>query len=320
MLSAIATAGTITWLSISVKALVYMTTFMAMGSILAILTLRRLPLPEVQALRRLAIVCAIGAAVLSVARLPVRASFLMGGTWEGATHPMMLAMVSESPLGTCIALRLVGLVLICAILLPARYGRPLAVLGVVIVAASFAFRGHALEDPRFVLAPLITLHILGLAFWVGAFAPLYRLSTSGSGHVAGQVAHDFGRIAIWVVGGLTLAGGITLWLLTGNILTALTTPYGQFFALKLGAFLAIIGLAAWNKLRLTPAVMGQEKGATAHLRNSIRLEAAFVASILMTTAILTTVSAPEASDQTTAQTTAATAIGHKTEVNTGEYL
>ncbi len=299
MLNALASADVVTWLSIIVKALVYATAFLAMGSVLNLLTLSSLPASEVPKLRKLSVVCAIGAALFSVIRVPLRASFLMGGTWQGATEPMMLAMVSESPLGSSLALRLIGLALICMILLPARIGRPLAALGVVFVAASFVFRGHALEEPRLLLATLITLHVLGLAFWIGAFAPLYRLSRENTDGVAGQVSHDFGRLAIWVVGGLSLAGGATLWLLTGNVLNTLFTPYGQFFATKLGIFLVIIAFAAWNKLRLTPALLRHEPGAGALLRRSIRIETALVALILLTTAILTTVSAPEAANLTT---------------------
>lgn len=316
MLSALASADLVTWLSICVKALVYATALIAMGSILSILTLRRLPAPEVQALRRLAVFCAIGAALSSILRIPLRASFLMGGTWQGATEPMMVTMVWDSPLGFSIAVRLVGLALICAILLPTRLGRPLATVGVILVAASFVLRGHALEEPRLVLATLITLHILGLAFWIGAFAPLYRLSGNLEGTVAGQISHDFGRLAVWVVGGLTLVGGATLWLLTGNFLDVFFTPYGQLFAIKLGVFIGIIGLAAWNKLRLTPALLRQEPGASAHLRRSIQMESVLVALILMTTAILTTISAPEAENQIGSSA----AIGQTTGMNRGGFL
>jgi putative copper resistance protein D len=164
------------------------------------------------------------------------------------------------------------------------------------------FRGHALEEPRLLLATLITLHVLGLAFWIGALAPLYRLSGASTDSVAGQVSHDFGQLAIWVVGGLSLAGGATFWLLTGNVLNALFTPYGQFFAIKLVVFLTIMAFAAWNKLRLTPALLRQVPGAGARLRRSIRTEAALVALILLTTATLTTVSAPEAANQTASVT------------------
>ena len=104
-----------------------------------------------------------------------------------------------------------------------------------------------------VLAALVTAHILGLAFWVGAFVPLYRPAGRGPLHDAGRLANDFGHTALWVVVGLAVAGLSTFVLLTGGGARTLATPYGQFCALKLGLFCAVLGLAARNKLRLTPA-------------------------------------------------------------------
>ncbi|MEZ5741341.1 MAG: CopD family protein [Burkholderiaceae bacterium] len=149
-----------------------------------------------------------------------------------------------------------------------------------------------MEEPRLLLGILITLHILALAFWIGAFGPLYRLANDSADSTAGLVAHDFGRLAIWVVGLLTVVGIATLWLLTGGTSDAVFSPYGQFFAIKLILFLAIVSLAALNKLRLTPALLRAEPGAGARLRQSIGLEAALVMAILLTTATLTTISVP----------------------------
>lgn len=297
MLSALASADLVIWISICVKALVYATTLMAAGSVLTLLTLRSLPMREVQSLKWLAVGCAVMAAVMSLARLPLRASFLMGGTWQGGTDPVMLAMVWDSPLGTSISLRLIGLGLIPLILVTGRAGRGFAALGACIVALSFVLRGHALEEPQLILGALITLHILGVAFWIGAFAPLYRIAGEAGTTDAGAVAHEFGRNALWVVGLLTGVGAITLWMLTGNFFDALYTSYGQFFALKLTMFSAVMGFAAWNKLRLTPALLRQDRSASTKLRQSVRLEAALIGAILITTAALTTVSVPEKVDQ-----------------------
>lgn len=297
MLNAIAAADMLMWVSIFMKSLAYATTLVAAGSVLCILTLKTLPQSEVRTLKRLAAISALASVLVSLARLPLRASFLVGGTWQGATDRALLTMVAEGPLGTSITLRLVGLGLICAILIPVRIARWLAALGVVIVAISFVLRGHALEDPRLVLGLLITLHILGLAFWIGGFSPLYRIAGEKPDRTVGMVAHEFGRKALWVVGVLTLVGVGTLWILTGNIMQALSTPYGQFFAIKLMLFLAVMGFAAWNKLRLTPALLEAKPGACAKLRHSIRLEFTLIAAILITTATMTTLSAPAKFDQ-----------------------
>jgi putative copper resistance protein D len=294
MLSALATADAVTWVSIVVKALVYAASLLSAGSVLCAVSLRGLPPLERRRLAQLAALCAVTAAALSLVRIPLRASFLMGGTWHGAFDPMILNMVVESPLGTSIALRLVGLALILLILIRARATWLLAVAGAVLVVASFVFSGHTLGDRHLLLGLLVTLHLWGVAFWIGAFAPLYCIAGT-SGSIAGQVAHDFGRKAVWIVAILTVSGVITLWLLAGNPLTALSTPYGQLFVVKLTGFSALLGLAAWNKLRLTPGLLQGAPGASMKLRKSILLEATLVAGILITTAALTTVSAPVSS-------------------------
>ena len=66
-------------------------------------------------------------------------------------------------------------------------------------------------------------------------------------------------------------------LLTGNPLDALATEYGRLLAVKLALFLLLLGLAAFNKLRLTPALLADDAGAGIRLRQSIRLELAVVA-------------------------------------------
>ena len=292
MLAALTSADAVTWLSISVKALAYAATLSAIGSVLVLVALRELSDDGRAALRLTAVLSALAAAVFTALRLPVRASFLMGGTLDGATDPMILGMVADSPLGTSAALRLMGLALILAALWHARTGLVLALMGACIASASFALRGHALSEPQMILGVLITLHILCLAFWVGAFAPLARAARRDTPARAGALAHEFGRRALWVVGLLVLAGGITLALLGAATPSALTSAYGQMFAVKLVLFVGVLALAAINKLTLTPALLAAAPKSGARLRCSIRVEAGLVAGILITTAALTTLSAP----------------------------
>ncbi|EAQ23079.1 copper resistance D family protein [Roseovarius sp. 217] len=305
MLYALSSADGVTWLSICVKVMVYASTLLAAGSVLAVLFLRSLPEAEQHRLRQMAVLMAIAAAILSLLRLPIRASFLMGGTWAGATEPMMLNMVMNSPLGTAIALRLIGLALLLAIMSSSKIGQGAAALGTVLVAASFAMRGHALEEPRLVLGLLITAHILGLAFWIGAFLPLLRLSKQSEPQITGKLAEEFGRKALWVVGGLVIAGLATLLIVTGGQLALLTSAYSQFFAIKLALFAGVVGLAAWNKLRLTPALEQDAPDAATRMSRSLKLESILLVAILLITAALSTVSAPE---RTIAATTTKTML------------
>jgi putative copper resistance protein D len=292
MLAALTSADAVTWLSIAVKALAYAATLSAIGSVLVLVALRELSEDGRAALRRTAVLSALAAAVFTALRLPVRASFLMGGTLDGATDPMILGMVADSPVGTSAALRLVGLALILAVLWRARTGLVLALMGACIAAASFALRGHALSEPQMILGVLITLHILCLAFWVGAFAPLARAARLDAPAQAGALALEFGRRALWAVGLVVLAGAITLGLLGAATPSAVSSPYGQMFAVKLVLFVGVLALAAVNKLTLTPALRASNPGAGARLRRSICVDAGLVAGILVTTAALTTLSAP----------------------------
>ena len=290
MLSALAAADAVTWTSIIVKALVYAATLLAAGSVLCLVVLRSLAPTDRRFLARTAVASAVAAAVLSLLRLPIRASFLMGGTLDGAVDPMLLEMVADSPLGDSVALRLVGLALVAVILVPGRMPSGAAAAGAVVASASFAVRGHALEAP--LVGGLITLHLLGLAFWTGAFLPLYRAAGCDQPQLAGTMAEEFGQKALWAVGGLALAGLATLFLLAGASLAVLATPYGQFFVFKLALFAGVLSLAALNKLQLSPALARGSTGAGRGFRRSIRFEVALFAGVLLTTAALTTLSAP----------------------------
>jgi putative copper resistance protein D len=292
MLPALASADFLTWLSILVKAMTYAATLLAAGSVLAHVFLRTLDPVLLRSLALTAFLAAIAAALLSVLRLPLRASFLMGGTLEGALDPMMLGMVSESPLGTAVAVRLAGLALIPAVLVRRPPASWIAVSGAVLVCASFALRGHALGEPRVVLGALVTVHLLGVAFWLGAFAPLFRAAGAQAPAQAGALAHEFGTAGIWVVGGLVVAGGLTLVLLGVATPSALTTPYGQLMAVKLAIFAGILALAALNKLRLTPALLAGSRDARRKMRRSILIEVGLIGLVLLTTAAFTTVSSP----------------------------
>lgn len=313
MLATLATADPVTWLSIIVKAFAYAATLVAIGSVLVVTSLQGVSENGRAALRRTAVLSALAAAVFTGLRLPVRASFLMGGTWDGAVEPMILGMVAESPLGTSAAVRLAGLALIFCILWRARAGLILAVVGAFLASASFALRGHALGEPQMMLGALITLHILCLAFWVGAFAPLLRATRRDQPAFAGALAHEFGRRALWVVGLLVVAGGLALVFLGAATPSALFSPYGQIFAIKLVLFVGVLSLAAVNKLKLTPALLASTPGARRRLRRSIGFEVALVAGILITTAALTTVSSPPGdveSEQASLDTRPATSARH----------
>ena len=200
----------------------------------------------------------------------------------------MLQVAWESPLGDSLLLRGIGLLLLLFIIRPSTLTPVISVLGCVLVAFSFAFQGHTLSEPRWLLVALITIHLFGLSFWIGGFAPLAWLAKRQES-VAGAAARQFGKISIWNVLLLALAGSALLWLLTEGNWNVLWTAYGQLFVFKLLGFLGLLGLAALNKLFLTPALLRGEVRAFVLLRLSVILEMSVAVIIFLLTSTLTTV-------------------------------
>ncbi len=279
--------------SVAVKALAYLASLTAAGSALFLVTFSALDAETRKAVCRLGLAGACAAALATLALVPLGAVFLAGG-WSGALDPMLTRMVAQSPIGESVVVRIIGLALVAIFFVGRRIANPAALLGALTVCASFAFRGHVLAEPRLVLGILLTAHLLGLAFWIGAFAPLFRLARQGDPMRAGALADAFGRRAVGVVAVLAAAGAGLLVLLTGNPLGALALPYGQFLAIKVSVFVLLLGLAAFNRFRLTPALLAGDSRAGARLQRSIGCEVAVVCVIALTTATLTTVSSPEA--------------------------
>ena len=290
LLDVLGSTDELTFVSIFVKTLVYGTTLVAAGSALVIVSLDSIDTVTKRRLRWLAVGSAVLAALFSVSRILVRAAFLEGGTWAGAIDPVLVQLVIDSPLGTSVALRLAGLLLLLALVFSGRMPEWIAAAGAVVVCASFAFRGHALEDPRVLLGLLVSVHLLGLSFWIGALWPLHQLSVRSAR--VGVVASEFGVKAVWVVGLLAVAGVVAFIILTDGTLAALGTAYGQFFGVKLLVFTFVLAFAAWNKFRLTPMLLAGDEQAGKGLRRSIRIESFLITAVLFVTAALTTLSSP----------------------------
>ncbi|WP_299410706.1 CopD family protein [uncultured Roseobacter sp.] len=276
-------------LAILAKAIGYGAALLAMGGVLFSVVFAKHAEASVLRLAKQLAVCAalVGLAVLAI-RFGIRAARISGMGFDGATDPMMLGFVWESPLGTAAIWRGIGELAILAILLP-RFGHWISLVGSVAIATSFAQVGHALGEPRSALAVLIVLHLLAAAFWVGALIPLRRAALAPDG---ADLLHYFGNLAAGGVAALILAGTSLAWLLSGSTTALFGTAYGLALLVKVAIVAVLLGFATWNKLRLVPALRSQKPGAVHALRRSISMEIMAVALILLATATLTSVTTP----------------------------
>ncbi|WP_018881395.1 CopD family protein [Thioalkalivibrio sp. ALE30] len=275
----------------------YAGSLLAAGAVLFRLAFPDLPDPDRRAASRMGAVAAWVAIVLALVQWPLQAGFLGGGNGAAAFDPMLLGMVFEGAQGTRLVLAVSGLLLVQAILLDARrlpgLGYGLSLAGVLLVMLAFVQVGHTVDEPRVLLGGLLVLHLLTAAFWIGSLWPLYRLAGHPpAGRDAARILARFGQVAVFGVGLLVLAGVVLAALLLGGVTPLLTTGYGQFLIGKVLIVGLLLLLAAANKWRLVPAFERGEPGAPGRLRRSIALEGGLVGSILLLTAVLTTVSSP----------------------------
>lgn len=239
-------------------------------------------------------VAAFVAAAATLAGLGVRAGRLSGLDLQGMADATMLQIVWEGPVGTAVTVRLAGLAAVVTGLavFGTGAGRLLVLAGGCAYAFSYAFVGHATEPPQWLLAAVVTVHLLAVSFWFGSFAPLALVTRRGAAADAAGLLGAFGRTAVWVVGALIAAGATFAAVLLGSPAGLVDSAYGWILMAKLALVTVLLMLAALNKLRLVPALARGDERARFNLVRSIRLEACTVVAILLVTAVLTSVATP----------------------------
>ncbi|WP_034303652.1 copper resistance D family protein [Herbaspirillum sp. RV1423] len=289
--------------AIVTKAFTYGASFAASGGVffLAIFS-GRLTEQENASIKNFISVTGVVGIVLSLFRVCIM-SAMMTGDVGGLLDGPMLRMVVESTEGPATFLHVAGLLTIVLLVRRSqmRAGTQLiASFGGVVAVASFALVGHAGEvaiAPQIKWLPqlLVSLHLVTVAFWIGALWPLHRLTYGDSLPNIAAVSHRFGQYAAAAVGILLLCGIWLLWIILGTPKALWSSEYGTLFVIKMFWVALLLGLAALNKTRLTPRLMEGDWSAIRTLRFSIRSEIVLALLILATTAILTTAVGPDAS-------------------------
>jgi putative copper resistance protein D len=275
-----------------VKAALYAATLGAAGGVFFLAYTRSLlePADRLAIARPLGLLVAVAIAA-SAARVLLTAAS-MASDAAGMLDTRLLAMVWHGGEGRAAALRAGGLLLAMPAL--ARGGRAgwLAIAGAVLAATSFAWVGHAHAATQAAAPLLVGVHVLAVAFWLGALGPLAIEARRRAPRELGAVAARFGRLAMAVVAALLAAGAAVLWMLLGSLAELWTSGYGCLACVKIAFVACLLALAAWNKLRLVPRIVAGDPLAVRSLRRAIRAEMLVAGLILLITAALTTLTGP----------------------------
>lgn len=275
--------------AILAKALEYGAALLALGGPVFIVTFREAPEDVLRAARAITLTAAFVCVALLALRFGIRSARISGMGASGMTDAMMLGLIWESPLGSAAVLRSFGALLVLAIAFGRTVASVIALIGSFLIAVSYTQVGHALGDPRWLLAGLLTIHLLATGFWIAALAPLHQAAKQEFG---AAILHRFGSVASMTVPVLVLVGLTFAWLMIGSITGLLSTAYGWTLLIKVTFFAGLLWLAALNKLRLVPGLAKGTTDAAFKLRRSIKIEGFLVLLILIATATLTSVTTP----------------------------
>jgi len=270
------------WLALRAAGLVLL--FQAAGAVL-FLECCRGRLAFAATVRRRAERVALIAIPLLVAQLLVEPAHL-AGELSGLSEPALwrLALHRAAP---PLDARLVGFALVALGLRGAERGRRLALPGSLLALGSLVPGGHAALSPYApLLYALLALHVLIGGFWFGSLAPLRQATRLLPARDLAQVLAAFSRHALWLVPLIALSGVVIAAMFLGSG-RALLEPYGLLLCSKAVLFAVLLGLAALNRWRYTPALARGEEGARAPLARSIAWEYALIAAVLVVTALMT---------------------------------
>jgi putative copper resistance protein D len=217
----------------------------------------------------------------------------MAGDFAGLFNGPLLRVALHSSNGAAHAVQVLGLSLIVIGLRSQRVTAWLAVLGAALAAGALVLTGHTSVRPqRALLASLLSVHLLIVAFWFGALRPLWLAVQHEKLADAARVLRRFSRLAAWLVPCIALAGLSLAWLLIGSW-SVLRRAYGLLLVAKLCVFVLLMGLAALNRWRYLPGLAAGSPPARRALQRSIVAEYLLIALVLAMTAALTMLFSPE---------------------------
>lgn len=263
-------------------------------------------------LRRMLATLAVLGVVLSVVGLVVVCAAMAGMPLMGVDRATVEMVVTQTPFGAAWQLRLVALAIAFAasVAMHRRGSRPLMAMSAVAsgaALASLAWTGHGAAGEGLAGTIQLTadiIHLLAAGVWVGALAAfgmlLFRTHAKRSpDHIVltHRALERFSLVGTLTVAALVGTGLVNSFFLVGlaNLSTLAATLYGQLLIAKLVLFALMLGLAAANRFRLTPALAGQEGDRSAQigaLRRSLAFEAGAAVAILVLVAWLGTLAPP----------------------------
>jgi putative copper resistance protein D len=241
--------------------------------------------------RRLVILASAIAALSGFAWLAIVAANIVGtplaDLWRGGLWPV----AADTQFGRLASVRVL---LALVVMLPSWGDRMRAILALALLVL-IAPAGHAGAQAGawgWVHLAADALHLVAAACWLGGLPALAMLLAASNrdparfGTYAVRMTARFSWMGIACVGALIATGLVNSAFLLSGPGDLITSVYGRLLAIKLGLFVALVAIAAFNRFHLTP-LLAERDARHALLRNSV-MELALGAGVLFLVAILGT--------------------------------
>ena len=240
--------------------------------------------------RGVVVLLAVTGVALSALWLLASAAVMTGVPVTSPDWPTARILLTMTPIGAVLAVR--GAALLLALMAATlRQGNRWALAPAAIAAATLAWTGHAgaTEDLAGSLHRAADVaHIWAAAGWIGALAVLLHATlslraTSGEMRRIARMLARFSLMGTLIVATLVVSGAINGVMIVGvaQIPALAWSRYGWLLGAKLALFALMLGLAAANRWRLTPALESNAAPrAVAHLRLSLLIETSAAVAII----------------------------------------
>jgi len=161
-----------------------------------------------------------------------------------------------------------------------------------LLLVTLAWAGHGAADEGIngnIHLAADLLHLLAVGIWLGGLVPFALMMTAvqyvgdqGAVGIARTATRRFSAIAVTSVGVLLASGVVNTLYLSGNVPALLGTPYGQLLLLKIALFVAMLSVAAINRVRLTAHLDADSRAwqAIPQLRRNALIESAIGLGVL----------------------------------------
>jgi copper transport protein len=202
---------------------------------------------------------AVLGAVALVAAVPFRVARLGGGLDALRDNDVLMSAL-RGPIGVSTAITANALLLV-AVLVDRRVARWLCLVLSVVALAAFSIEGHTrATQRRWVMVGSDVVHLCAAAVWLGGIVALVVMFRSAidAGSLAG-VVRRFSDSALLAVVVVTVTGVTMAWIILPTAGELTSTGYGLALLVKVALVLIVIGLGAYNRFRLVPAVENRER-------------------------------------------------------------